>query len=225
MLNYGTADAKSLKLSFWIKSSVVGTYAVSLRTSTLGTSGMSSCHDTFEISTANTWQKVTHTFPANTAYDTVTSDVTAIFLDICFGARTTHATSTLNTWELGNYPFVTGQTDVLQTSGATINITAVQLEVGTTATPFETLMHPQQLSMCQRYYFNFSGTLHGGDYSTNGFVTGVFPVEMRVAPTITYTATRTPLQGLGFGYTKPEFFSGYMGNSPYVQNLVADAEI
>ena len=226
MLKYGTADAKSLTLSFWIKVSVVGTYAVSLRTSTGGVSGISGCVNTFTISAANTWQKVTHTFPANTAYDTITYNATAIYLDISFGAQTAKAISTLNSWVLGNYLFATGQTDVMTTSGATINITGVQLEVGDTATPFQNLQYSQQLSMCQRYFFSFAGTFHGGDYgSANGFTTGFFPTEMRATPTITYNLARLPLAGVGFGYTKPQFFSGFMGASPYVSDLKADAEI
>ena len=152
MLNWGTANAKPLTASFWIKSSVVGTYSCALRTSTSSVSGISHCVSTFTISTANTWQKVTISFPANTAYDTVTNDLTSIFFDINFGAQTAKATSTLNTWALGNFLFAIGQTDVMPTSGATINITGVQLEVGTTATPFEHLQYQQQLASCQRYY-------------------------------------------------------------------------
>ena len=184
MLNWGTANAQPLTASFWIKASVVGTYSCSLRTSTHGVSGISHCVNTFTISTANTWQKVTQTFPANTAYDTVTNDLTGIYLDINFGAQTAKTTSTLNTWALGNFLYATGQTDVMQTSGATINITGVQLEVGTTATPFENLQYTTQLQLCQRYYQVSSAS--GRSYTSDGNwgLQYVHKVEMRTSPTI-----------------------------------------
>ena len=152
MLNYGVSTAKSLTVSFWIKASVVGTYSVAIRTSTAGASGISACVNTFTISVANTWQKVTNTFPANTAYDNVYDNTTGIFFDINFGAQTAKTTSTLNSWVLGNFLFATGQTDVMQTAGATINITGVQLEVGTTATDFENRPYDMELARCERYF-------------------------------------------------------------------------
>ena len=151
MLGYGTSGAKNLTVSFWIKASVVGTYSVSIRTSTGGVSGISTCKNTFTISVANTWQKVTNTFPANTAYDTIYNSTTGIFFDINFGAQTEKATNTLNSWEPGNFLYATGQTDVMQTLGATINITGVQLEVGEEATPFEHVPYDVNLQRCQRY--------------------------------------------------------------------------
>jgi hypothetical protein len=193
MLGYGTSAAKILTVSFWIKASVVGTYSVSLRTSTGGVSGISTCKNTFTISVANTWQKVTNTFPANTAYDTLYNNTTGIFFDINFGAQTSKATSTLNTWELGNYLYATGQTDVMQTLGATINITGVQLEANTTATPFENLQYEQQLALCQRYYTNITGASTSiancaAWSATTMFGIYNYPTTMRAAPTMTYSA-------------------------------------
>lgn len=190
MLNWGTANAKPLTASFWIKASVVGTYSCSLRTSTSSVSGISHCVNTFTISTANTWQKVTISFPANTAYDTVINNLTGIFFDINFGAQTAKATSTLNTWALGNFCYATGQTDVMQTSGATINITGVQLETGTTATPFEHISYDMELQRCNRYYQDYTEgftIIRGFGYNTSsGLETPfTFKTPMRVSPTMT----------------------------------------
>ena len=189
MLNWGTANAKSLTASFWIKSSVVGTYSCALRTSTSSVSGISYCVNTFTISTANTWQKVIQTFPANTAYDTVTNNLTGIYFDINFGAQTTKTTSTLNTWTLGNFLFATGQTDVMQTSGATINITGVQLEANITATPFENLMFQLQLALCQRYYQTISKMIGYSGPTTSDIQCSVaYPIPMRATPTISQSS-------------------------------------
>ena len=217
MLNYGVSTAKSLTASFWIKASVVGTYSVAIRTSTAGASGISACVNTFTISVANTWQKVTNTFPANTAYDTVYDNTTGIFFDINFGAQTSKTTSTLNTWELGNYLFATGQTDVMQTSGATINITEVQLEVGEGASDFEFLPYDVQLARCQRYYWRWTDEhviLNMAAYSTTAiYGVFVFPTTMRAAPTgnvsnVTHltlymSGTNTP-SGYGFSTSTAE---------------------
>ena len=200
MLNWGTANAKPLTASFWIKSSVVGTYSCALRTSSSGVSGISYCVNTFTISTANTWQKVTQTFPANTAYDTITDNLTGIYFDISFGAQTTKTTSTLNTWTLGNFLFATGQTDVMQTSGATINITGVQLEANITATPFENIQYTTQLQLCQRYYRKFVGYI-----SVTLQNSTLWSVEMRATPTLSSTAVG---------------FSSY-SNTPYGASLIA----
>ena len=195
MLNWGTANAKPLTASFWIKSSVVGTYSCALRTSTSSVSGISHCVNTFTISVANTWEYKTISFPANTAYDTVTNDITGIFFDINFGAQTAKSTSTLNTWALGNFLYATGQTDVMPTSGATINITGVQVETGTTATPFENLQYGQQLSICQRYYQQYGSSgataIADGMWFTTTQILGslLFPIIMRAAPTMTTTGT------------------------------------
>lgn len=244
MLNYGVSTAKSLTASFWIKASVVGTYSVAIRTSTAGASGISACVNTFTISTANTWQKVTNTFPANTAYDTVYDNTTGIFFDINFGAQTSKTTSTLNTWELGNYLFATGQTDVMTTSGATINITGVQLEVGDTATPFQNLQYGQQLALCQRYYeVSGTGTSFGSNLcvaqnTTRANCACAFPVAKRATPTVSVYSSSGANTVVAPGVSSVtvsidsnsiygiQFLGGtFVSNRPYLFYYIADSEL
>ena len=128
-----------------------------------------------------------------------TDNGVALFFDINFGAQTSKLTNTLGSWQNGNFVFNSAQVDLLQTSGATINITGVQLEVGTTATPFENLQYTTQLQLCQRYYEeSYSiGVVAGTNTAlgavtlftsgtTNGYMAGSRPfvVSKRAAPTI-----------------------------------------
>ncbi|WP_215413765.1 hypothetical protein, partial [Escherichia coli] len=86
-------------VSFWVKSSITGTYTVSART----LSATGSCVSTYTITSANTWEYKTITFPANTAYTTNTTNSQGLLLDFGFGAQTSKSTATLNEWQSGNY--------------------------------------------------------------------------------------------------------------------------
>ena len=185
---YGSSEAKIITKSFWIKSSIAGTYTTSLRTSD-SSGNISSCVNTFTISLANTWEYKTVTYPANTAFTMRTDNGVALFFDINFGAQTSKSTNTLGSWQTGNFVFNSAQVDLLQTSGATINITGVQLETGTTATDFENLQYGQQLALCQRYFLRLGKGAIGEIYSTTSADVGMqFPVEMRASPSITHIA-------------------------------------
>ena len=184
---YGSSEAKIITKSFWIKSSIAGTYTTSLRTSDLS-GNISSCVNTFTISLANTWEYKTVTYPANTAFTMRTDNGVALFFDINFGAQTSKLTNTLGSWQTGNFVFNSAQVDLLQTSGATINITGVQLEVGTTATPFENLQYGTQLALCQRYY-EILGRILGGISGVTGtqYATYSFKETKRATPTVSAT--------------------------------------
>jgi hypothetical protein len=100
---------------------------------------------------------------------------------------------TAGAWAAANYTSSTGQTNVVGTSGATLYITGLQLEVGTTATDFENLQYGQQLAMCQRYCYVLGGEtsyqwLSTGPSQAPNYMTGfVFPpVTMRAGPTLSY---------------------------------------
>ena len=222
-LKYGTTFAESLTYCFWIKSNKTGTYISEL----YNIDATKQVSKTFTINDADTWEKKTITFDGDTLSGFDNDNDNSFQIGIFLSAGTNYTSGTLQTtWTAANNTNrAVGQVNLADAVNNYVNITGVQLEAGTTATPFEHIPYGRELERCNRYFFNFSGTLHGGNYSTSGFVTGIFPTEMRIAPTITYSSARTPLVGIGFGYTKPEFFSGYMGANPYVANLAADAEL
>jgi len=180
--NFGSASAKTYTLSFWVKSSIAGTYAVSNRNTLVS----SSCVFTYTINSANTWEKKTITFPANTSYTTGTDNGIGLLCDFSFGAQTSKSTSTLGEWISGNYVFNSGQVDLMQTSGATFYITGVQLEVGSVATEFERRLYSTELQLCQRYYYRCSQRPLGYSQSSAQLFRGSvdFPTTMRVAPSL-----------------------------------------
>jgi hypothetical protein len=188
-LDWGKATAKTVTLSFWVRSSLTGTFGGGLRNS-----ASSSCYPfSYTISTANTWTQISVTIVGDTSGTWLTTNGAGIHVIFGLGIGTTYST-TAGAWAAGNYASVTGATSVVGTSGATFYITGVQLETGTTATDFEHLQYGTQLALCQRYYTKISATS-----SYTGFATGMatsttagqfglmYPTTMRANPTIAFS--------------------------------------
>ena len=183
---FGDSDAHPVTLSFWVKSSVTGSYSASLR----------GRHDTgtpanvqeYSISSANTWEHKEISFPAYTAGLTLTH----LLVDFGLGKQTSKTTSTLGTWQTTNFVFGNNQVDWQSNSGATFYLTGVQLEVGS-ATPFEHRSFADELQRCQRYYYvhaeGSASTIGMGAYYASTLVAGTvhFPVQMRATPTLKNT--------------------------------------
>jgi hypothetical protein len=181
-LAWGTANAKTVTLSFWVRSSLTGTFGGCLRNGSVARSYPFS----YTISAANTWEYKTITVAGDTTGTWATNNTTGLFVTIGLG----NGASTSNTagaWAAGNFTNATGATSVVGTNGATFYITGVQLEAGTTASPFEYRQYGTELALCQRYFYstNITGVICIGGSSTvsNGCVT--FPVVMRTSPTVT----------------------------------------
>ena len=192
-LAWGTVNAKSVTLSFWVYANNTGTYCGSLYTTTGG-----SYVYNYTVSAANTWQYVTVTIPGSTAYALgSTTNSAGIYLRWTLTAGSNFQT-TANSWVAGNYAVTSGAFNWIGTSGATFYITGVQLEVGTKATPYEMQIYSDQLAQCQRYYWKTynQGTVPGAASSTATYRTRAyvgsyaaavvqFPVLMRTTPTVT----------------------------------------
>jgi hypothetical protein len=155
-LDFGTANAKTVTLSFWVRSSLTGTFGGSIWNSAVNRL----YPFTYTISAANTWEYETIT---------ITGDITGtwigatngvgLFLNILLGAGS-GVSGTANAWGTGTSYFPTGATSVVGTNGATFYITGVQLEVGSTATSFDYRPYGTELQLCQRYYYKaVTGTL------------------------------------------------------------------
>ena len=184
-LGWGTANAKTVTLSFWVRSSLTGTFGGALRNS----AGNRSYPFTYTITTANTWEFETITIAGDTTGTWLTTNGIGINLDLSLGAGSTYS-GTANTWAGANYVSATGATSVVGTNGATFYITGVQLEVGSSATGFEYVDYGTNLFMCQRYYelvayLDLQGYVQAGKqvYVNTSFV------AKRTSPTIAAAST------------------------------------
>lgn len=181
--NWGTANAKAITLSFWIRSSVTGTYGAGIR----GGSPFQSYPFSYTISAANTWEQKTVTIPGPTSgtFDTTNGSAFQIIFDLGSG---TDFAGTANTWQSGSDWRVSGSLAWVSNSGATLFITGVQVEVGTVATSFDFRSIGIELALCQRYCYKQTqstsnevgiGPRQGSEYIKWSVV---LPVTMRAAP-------------------------------------------
>ena len=184
-LQWGSANAKTVTLSFWVRSSLTGTFGGSL---TNGAADRSYPYS-YTISSANTWEYKTITVAGDTS-GTWVGATNGIGLRVRFslGAGSTFS-ATANTWATGDYIQPTGATSVVGTNGATFYITGVQLEVGSTATSFDYRPYGTELALCQRYYLLYQGIFaySSPNYNYNLYSGYPFPVTMRATPTIGQT--------------------------------------
>lgn len=182
-LGWGTANAASVTLSFWVRSSLTGTFGGSLRNS----AGNRSYPFSYTISAANTWEQKSITIAGDTT-GTWVGATNGIGIDLSFnlGAGSTFS-GTAGAWAAGNFISTTGATSVVGTNGATFYITGVQLEKGTTATSFDYRPYGTELNLCQRYYLvGPVGACGRWNSATSAEVTYGFPVQMRASPTVTH---------------------------------------
>jgi len=194
-LMYGTAGAVTTTLSFWVRSSLTGTYCVKYGNSANDRSYVA----TYTINVANTWEYKTVTIPGDTT-GTWVNDTTACGIQIWWdlGSGSSYNT-TAGSWTAGTYQRTTAQADVTGTSGATFYITGVQLEKGSQATAFDYRPYGYELQLCERYYQKFNGngsngnTGDGGVFVTHNWsgadsFTSLIFNQMRSAPSLSYSA-------------------------------------
>jgi len=195
---FGTADAKTITLSFWVKSSITGDFGGSISND----GATRSYNFLYNISTANTWQYKTVTIPGDTT-GTWNKDLSAgmrVNFNIGSGSNYIKAAGS---WGTGADRGATGQVSLLATSGATWQITGVQLEKAAAATSFEHRPITAEQQLCMRYFVSSytTGGLLGRHYSSTmaGNVVRLpipmLSVPMRVQPTITWFHTSTGTAG------------------------------
>ena len=162
--NYGSSDAKTTCLSFFVKSSVTGTYSGSLRNNASDRSFVFE----YTVSSANTWEQQSITIVGDTSGTWLTNNSAGIVLAFSLGQGTTYASSTVGSWHSGNYHGSTSEQDFITNASATFFITGVQLEVGQNPTSFEHEKFSQTLERCQRYYRQWSSNDSGNSYTRIG---------------------------------------------------------
>ena len=250
-LAWGTSSASSVTLSFWVRSSLTGTFG-----GVVQNSGSSRSYTfSYTISAANTWEKKTITIAGDTTGTWLTTNSVGIAIIWGLAVGSTYL-SAAGSWGTTNYQSVTGQTSLVGTNGATFYITGVQFEVGTVATPYEFVTYSEQLAQCQRYYETSfaSGTAPANGGSGSTFANGAtniavvapwtnnlrqstqirFFVPKRSTPTMTtygnssgywgYISSGTlPTGGTTFTFTADVNAQSPDSTSLYVNNQVAQA--
>jgi hypothetical protein len=204
-LGWGAAGAQSVTLSFWVRSSLTGTFGGSI----INNGATRNYPFTYTISAANTWEQKSVTIPGDTTGTWLTTNGVGLYVFFGLGVGSTYS-GTASAWSGTAYYSATGATSVVGTNTATFYITGVQLEAGTTASPFEYRPFTTEVQLCQRYFCKSSSldvvATNGTSYGTLGmFSTGTvsayaaqagysqwiaYPVTMRTEPaTLTFINT------------------------------------
>jgi hypothetical protein len=185
-LDWGTANAKTVTLSFWVRSSLTGTFGGSLQNSSQNRNYPFS----YTISAANTWEQKTITITGDTTGTWLTTNGIGIRLNFGFGVGSTYS-GTAGSWSATEYFSATGATSVVGTNGATFYITGVQLEQNTSATPFERRLISQELANCYRYFEMVYATYGTWVSGSSLRIWGSFAVPKRTRPSAIMYATTT----------------------------------
>jgi len=199
---WGTASAQTVTLSFWVRSSLTGTFGGAISNSAANRS----YPFTYTISAANTWEQKTVTLAGDTTGTWLTTNGIGAYIYFSTGAGSS-VSGTAGAWAGSDFRSATGATSVVGTNGATFYITGVQLEAGSVATPFERRDYGRELMMCQRYYqrIGSTGAVNAAVASGVNFLTTTaityckFITTMRAAPTGSVT-TASNFSLLSGGY-------------------------
>ena len=197
-LGWGTADAKTITLSFWVYSSLTGTFGGNLTNGTAARSYPFS----YTVSSANTWTQISITIAGDTSGTWSTTNSAGLLVSFGLGAGATYS-GTANTWAGTYYNQPTSTVSVVGTNGATFYITGVQLEKGSTATSFDYRPYGTELQLCQRYLPYFGG-ITGQNQSFGQCYSNTttelrcvinFPVPARATPTGLVASTASGFVG------------------------------
>ena len=213
---WGSASAATVTLSFWVRSSLTGTFG-----GTIGNdAGTRTYPFSFTISSANTWEYKTITIVGETSGAWLTTNGGGVYLKFSMGAGSS-LTGTAGSWVTANKSGVDGQVNLVGTNGATFYITGVQLEKGSTATSFDYRPYGTEFQLCQRYYQLFTCTnqewIYVEDSATpaNRWMQIYIPQAMRTSPSSSYANLPTGVSIGGVG-TISSFSNG---GSPSLNRL------
>jgi ribosomal protein L27 len=203
-LGFGTANAKTFTLSFWVRSSLTGTFGGSLFNQTSNRFYVYS----YSINSADTWEYKTITIAGDTSGTWDTGNTSGLAVQFSLGAGSDYLAAA-GSWGGTRAEAPIGQVNVAGTLNATLYITGVQLEKGSTATSFDYRPYGTELQLCQRYYCKtYNISVVAGAVDSNGAIGGAgtgntnrpivnwaYPVQMRATPTITIYSPATGTSG------------------------------
>ena len=194
---FGSASALSITMSFWVRSSVTGTYSVAFQNSAQNRSYVA----TYTVNAANTFEYKTITISGDTSGTWLTDSGVGLYVFFDTGSGSNFNT-TAGAWGAGTFYRTSGSVSLISNSGATFYITGVQLEAGSTATSFDRRDYGRELIMCQRYFeksYNDGvavatatavGTASGQTNVSNISTISIrFKVDKRATPTVTIYGT------------------------------------
>ncbi len=179
---YGTSDAKRLVLSFWVRSSVTGKYSVTC----FNDGGTEGYLNTFNISSANTWQKVELSWIGRTSGTWLKTNGAGMIIRFDLGGGSSgHGTADQWTTTSGYGNTRTADSvSWIATNGATFYMTGLQLEIGEQATPFEHRSYSDELAACERYLQRWAISVRHSSTSSVHHATQMFS-GLRASPTVT----------------------------------------
>jgi len=197
-LAWGTTNAQPVTLSFWVQSSVIGTFPVALINGASNRSNVS----TFTINNVNTWEYKTITFSGDTGGTWVVNNGIGLHVRLSLGAGSSFFATTTNSWNGGYLLTTSSCTNLMATSGATFYVTGVQLEKGNIATSFDVRPYGTELQLCLRYFQRIDGFYAVGFNSSTLSGSINFPVEMRASPSISVTGALETTDFVSANYTQ-----------------------
>ena len=194
---FGTSSAKPVTLSFWVRSSLTGTFACSIRNRAFDRTHIKE----YTISSADTWEYKTLTFPGITDGTWETGSLQGIRVNWSLGAGTDFHGDPNTTLSTNDYA-TAASTNVVSTNGATWYMTGAQFEIGRNGTEFEYRSYGEELALCQRYYYDYpKGNTYNiiangfANTSSNSLFHFQFPVPMRTAPVVATTGNWQVIDG------------------------------
>ena len=201
-LLWGTASARPVTLSFWVRSSLTGPFGGSFMNDNFDRAYPFS----YTISAANTWEQKFITLAGDTTGTWLKTNGGGIYVIFSIGAGVLRV-GTAGAWQTPSQALfgATGQTNIIATNGATWYVTGVQLEEGSVPTPFEYRQHGIELMLCQRYYQVFQVVSDWGNGSSYAMAAGTFLTEMRSNPTATYTPSAGSILSTSFSTRNYQF--------------------
>ena len=229
-LEYGTSSAKSVTISFWIKTTKTGTYCFFLQQD----DGDRIYVKEYTVDASNTWEKKIITIPGDASGTLNNDNGRGLWCGWVLMAGTNRQ-GTANAWRATGADYATSnQVNSVDSTSNNIYFTGVQLEVGSVATDFEHRSFAEELSLCQRYYYKQASIFYGffgygTNSGTNMMGNLIRPVEMRVQATVTMSAGSYWASGPVAGGNGPFYSYAYgttsSSNGPNLLNYELSAEL